>query len=406
MKFHYKAQAQIGTIIEGEMNAHDKDAVIHALREKGATPIFVEPLAKKGIEISVPFIDNLFNGISLDDKVIFAKNLARMLQAGLAVSRALEVLAKQTTKKTLQRVIEDLIEEINTGGTLSSGLAKHPKVFSPIVIAMVHAGEESGNISDNLLEISQQLDKTNKLHKKIKGAMAYPAVIVSAMLIIGVLMFIFVIPTLLDTFRDFDIDLPATTQLIIFVSDALQQNTLAFLGVIVLLIAGGIALLRMPSLQKYIDRMILKIPVIGTIAKEMNAALATRTLSSLLGSGLSINRSLEITQEVLQNSAYKESLRDGFALIERGGQLSEIFQSRTDIYPIMVGEMIDVGEETGALVDMLKEIAVFYEEEVDNKTKNLSTIIEPVLMIIIGVAVGFFAISMMSPMYSLLDGIG
>lgn len=295
MKFHYKAQAKVGSIIEGEMNASDTDAVISVLREKGATPIFIEPVRSKNLSISIPFIDNLLGGISLDDKVIFSRNLARMLKAGLSVSRALEVLRKQTTKKLLQDVLEGLIEEISTGGTLSSGLEKYPKVFSPIFIAMVHAGEESGNISDNLLEISQQLDKTSKLRKKIKGAMAYPGVIVSAMLIIGVLMFIFVIPTLLDTFRDLDVDLPATTQIIIFVSDALQDYPFVFLGAIALLVGGLVAVLRVPSLQKYFDKVILKLPAIGTISKEMNAALMARTMSSLLGSGLSVNKALKNT---------------------------------------------------------------------------------------------------------------
>jgi type II secretory pathway component PulF len=405
MKIHYKAQAKIGVIIEDTIESVSKEAVVEKIRERGATPILVEEVKKGGMKIPIPFIDNLLGSISLQDRVIFSKNLARMLQAGLSMTRALQVLKKQTTKKKLANLFDTVIQEIAGGGTLSSGLQKFPKVFSPIFIAMVHAGEESGKIPENLLEVSNQLDKTYKLRKKIKGAMMYPGVIVTAMLIIGILMFIFVIPTLLDTFKDFNLDLPMSTKIVIFVSDTLQAHTVLFLGGIVAFVSGGIAALRAPSLQKYIDLAILKLPLVGTMAKELNAALATRTLASLLGSGLSVSRALEITKEVIQNTRYKTSFDDGLKYIEQGAQLSKVFQERTDLYPVMVGEMIEVGEETGKIVDMLQDVALFYEDEVDAKTKNLSTIIEPVLMIFIGVAVGFFAVSMMSPMYSLVGGI-
>lgn len=405
MKFHYKAQSKLGTLIEDTIDAPDKDAVIDMLREKGATPISIEAPKKKKGEISIPFIDNLIGGVGLQDKIVFSKNLARMLSAGLSLSRALEVMQKQTKKKIFRDVLAGLSKEISEGGTLSSGLKKYPKVFSPLFIAMVHAGEESGAISENLLEISAQLDKTYKLRKKVKGAMIYPGVILTAMIIIGVLMFIFVVPTLLQTFKDFELDLPASTKAIIFVSDFLQNNTLLFVVSLFGSIGGLVALLRMKSMKKPIDIVSLKIPAVGKIVKEMNAALITRTLSSLLSSGLAVTQALSITKEVTQNVLYKESMDEAIKNIERGDTLSKMFKDNTEIYPISIGEMLAVGEETGKSVDMLSDVATFFEEEVDNKTKNLSTIIEPVLMLIIGAAVGFFAVSMMSPMYSLLDGI-
>lgn len=406
MKFYYKAQAKTGVIIEDTIDAETRDEVTDKIRESGATPIMIEQVKKKNIEISIPFIDNLIGGVSLQDKVMFSKNLSRMLLAGLSISRALEVLKKQTTKKLFADLMDGLAKEINSGGTLSSGLAKYPKTFSPLFVAMVHAGEESGNISENLLDIGAQLDKTYQLRKKVKGAMIYPGVILTAMLIIGILMFIFVVPTLLETFKDFELDLPATTQVIIWVSDTIQNNTLLFFGGLIAIVGGGISLLRAKFMQKYIDFIIPKIPAVGGIAKEMNSALATRTLSSLLKSGLSVNQALTITKEVLQNVLYKDTIDEAIKTVEAGGQLSKIFQERKDLYPVMVGEMIEVGEETGKLSDMLRDIADFYEGEVDSKTKNLSTIIEPVLMIFIGAAVGFFALAMMSPMYSLLDSVG
>lgn len=404
MKFHYKAQTKTGTLIEDTISAASKDAAIDELRSKGATPIIVEPAEKKGLEINIPFIDNLLNGVNLQDKIIFSKNLARMLRAGLSMSRALSVLKKQTKKKPFKKIIEDIEKEITGGGTLSSGLGKYPKIFSPLFVAMVRAGEESGGIPDNLLDISSQLEKTYRLKKKVKGAMMYPSVIVTAMVLIGVLMFIFVVPTLIDTFRDFELDLPPTTRLVIFVSDFIQNNTILFFGVIIGLVAFAVFALKSKYLKPYIDFTIIKIPVIGRIAREMNTALIARTMASLLRSGLSVDDTLAITKDVSQNIYYKRTLDVARKYVSQGKSMSQMFKEEEKIYPIMMGEMIEVGEETGKMTDMLGDIAEFFESEVDNRTKNLSTIIEPILMVIIGGAVGFFAIAMMSPMYSLVGG--
>jgi type IV pilus assembly protein PilC len=405
MKFHYKAQAKTGIIIEDTIEAESRDAVVDRLRTMGATPILVEEPQKKPLSVSIPFIDNLVGGVKLQDKIVFSKNLSQMIRAGLSMSRALDVLKRQTRKKQFKEIIESISNEIKTGGSLSSGLEKYPTVFSPLFVGMVRAGEEAGNVADNLIELAEQLEKTYDLRKKVKGAMIYPTVIITAMLIIGVLMFVFVVPTLLETFREFDLDLPITTQIVIFVSDFIQANTVLFFGILFALVISVITLLRLKSTQKYVDFVIIKVPVVGGIAREMNSALTARTMSSLLSSGLSVQKTLEVTRQVVQNARYQATIDRALEYVEQGGQISRVFKERTDLYPVMVGEMMEVGEETGKLSDMLRDVAKFYEGEVESKTKNLSTIIEPILMLIIGGAVGFFAVSMMSPMYSLLDGI-
>ncbi len=402
MKFHYKAQAKIGVVIEDIIEAKHEQEVIDLIRKQGATPIIVEKVAQK--TLSIPFLDRLFQSVSLQDKIVFAKNLARTLQAGLSVSRSLEVLVRQTHKVLLQSIFRDIADEINTGGSLSSGLAKHADVFSPMFIAMVRAGEESGKIAENLLAINIQLEKTYTLRKKIKGAMMYPGVIVSAMLVIGILMFMFVVPTLLNTFKDFNLDLPTSTKIIIFVSDNLQEHTILFLGGLVAIIGGVIAMFRAPIIKPYLDYISIRIPLVGEMIKEVHTAVVARTLGSLLGSGISVHHALEITQDVVQNVHYKKTLQDGIGYISAGGQISQLFKEQKELYPVMVGEMVEVGEETGHVVEMLEDVATYFEDEVDAKTKNLSTIIEPLLMLVIGGAVAFFAVAMMTPMYSLVGG--
>jgi len=301
--------------------------------------------------------------------------------------------------------MHDLGEEINKGNTLSEGMKKYPKVFSGIFIPMIHAGEESGSLPKTLKEVGLSLKKSYDLSKKIKGAMTYPSIILCVMVIIGIFMMIFVVPTLTKTFKDLGSELPTSTKVIIWISDTISQHILLFLSSIGAIIVMGIILSKIKLIQRSFDRFILYLPVIGNIVKEVNTARTARTLSSLLLSGVNISNSLSITEEVLQNVHYKELIHKSISSIEKGMVLSESFKENTFLYPVMMGEMIEVGEETGNLSKMLLDVADFYENEVDNKTKDLSTIIEPVLMIFIGAAVGIFAVSMISPMYSVMNNL-
>ena len=270
---------------------------------------------------------------------------------------------------------------------------------------MVRAGEESGNLAGALSDIGMNLEKSNSLTKKIRGALIYPGVIMSAMVVIGVLMFAFVVPTLANTFKELGVKLPLSTQILVFFGNFFSNN-LILTFVIILSAAFGLYLIfRAKFMAKYIDFVMMKIPVIGNLTRELNTARTARTMSSLLLSGVSITRAVEITEDVVQNIYYKKILNEAKIAVEKGAPFSQAFEVNNKFYPVMMSEMIQVGEETGKLSDMLLQIALFYEEEIENKTKNLSTIIEPILMIIIGAGVGFFAISMISPLYSILGSI-
>ncbi|MCC7436638.1 type II secretion system F family protein [Candidatus Nomurabacteria bacterium] len=404
MKFSYKARNPNNVPSEGVVEARDKVEAINTIRNMGLTPIFVNQ-SSGGIFAKLNSISFGTGKIKLSEKILLTKNLSGMLKAGLSISRALQVLSKQTKNKYFKTIIEDLSETINKGGTLSDGLAKYPKVFSALFVAMVKAGEESGGLPNTLNEIGLNLEKTYALNKKVKSAMMYPSIILAAIVIIGVLMFVYVVPTLTKTFKELGTELPASTRLVVGLSDFLSNNFLTFILIVLVLVVGIIFALKMPKVKRKIDWLVVRLPVIGTIVKEVNTARTTRTMSSLLSSGVSIGRAIGITKEVVQNVYYKEVLSEVEEVVQKGASISSVFKEKITLYPVMMGEMIEVGEETGNLGSMLLEIATFYEAEVDNKTKDLSTIIEPVLMIFIGVAVGFFAVSMLSPMYSIMDSI-
>lgn len=403
MKFKYKIQNKNNEIIQGVAESTDKFTLAREFREKGAVPISINELTEKTGFFSKKI--NLFNGVSISEKIMFTNNLSGMLSAGLSLNRALSILEKQSTNSYFQDILRDLEEDIGKGNTLSEGMKKYPKIFTGIFIPMIHAGEESGSLPNTLTEVGISLKKTYALNKKIKGAMTYPAIIIFAMVVIAIFMMVYVVPTLTQTFKDLGSELPTSTRAIIGISDFISGNIFLFLSMIIAFIAVIFILSKFKLIQRYFDRAILYIPVIGNIVKEVNTARTARTLSSLLLSGVSISNSLAITEEVLQNVHYKELIHKSISLIEKGMVLSTSFKENTFLYPVMVGEMVEVGEETGNLSKMLLDVANFYETEVDNKTKDLSTIIEPVLMLLIGAAVGLFAVSMIKPMYSVMNNI-
>ena len=268
---------------------------------------------------------------------------------------------------------------------------------------MVKAGEESGTVSSSLGIVANQMEKSYLLVKKVRGALIYPAVIISAMIVIAILLLIFMVPTLTATFEGIGAKLPLSTRVLIYLSRFLVEHTLLVLSAIVLFVVSLTLFWRSKIGRNLTDNISLRLPVIGEMIREFESARTTRTLSSLLSAGVEIVVALDVTLDVLQNHLYKNALQHARDAIQKGEPMSAVFVEYESLYPLFVGEMIAVGEETGKISNMLMNVASYYEGEVDQKTKDLSTIIEPVLMIIIGVGVGIFAISMLAPTYSLVD---
>lgn len=404
MLFSYRAKSKTGEILESIQDATSRFSLAQEIRAKGLTPLSIAEKRKSFSEILLIF-SSIFSKVSMEEKIIFAKNLSGMLHAGLSLYRALLVLQKQTKNYKFNKILLSLTKDINAGETFFSALAKFPNVFSKLFVSMVRAGEESGNLSGALADISFNLEKTNSLVKKIRGALIYPSIIFGVMIIIGILMFAFLVPTLANTFREFGAVLPLSTRILIFWGDFFSNNLTLTFVIIIGIVLGLYAIFRARFIAPCLDFIAMKIPIVDDLVKELNTARTARTISSLLTSGTSLTRSLEITEEVVQNIYYQRVLNEAKALVEKGVPLSQALEENTALYPIMMVEMVEVGEETGQLSDMLSQIASFYEEEIENKTKNLYTVIEPLLMVIMGIGVGFFAISVISPLYSILDNI-
>jgi len=404
IEFEYKALNNKGKVVEGRRFAEDELDLNKDLQREEMKLLSADVITKFNLKVLYEKAQKI-GTVGMHDKILLYRNTASMISAGLSLGRALSIIIRQTKNKKLKSVLEIISDDIKKGSTLSAAFAKHPDVFNSLMISMVTAGEESGNLIDSLNITADQMEKTYKLQKKIKGAMIYPGVIMTVMIGIGIFLLMFVVPTLTSTFSELAIDLPASTQFIVAMSDFLKNNIILVLAGIAGSIVGFILSIRTPAGLRYFSWVLLRLPVIGLITKKINSARTTRTLSSLLSSGVSFVRSLEIVHEVLQNPYYKDVIKKSQKAIEIGQPISQIFEKEEKLYPIFVGEMMAVGEETGELAPMLMKVANFYEDEVDEQTKNLSTIIEPVLMVVIGAVVGFFAISMISPMYSLVDSI-
>lgn len=403
-KFNFKAVKSSGETYEASRESADKFSLYREIKNEGDSVISASE-EKNGRNFLLLMLDGLLGRVSMREKIIFTKNLGAMLKAGLSLSRSLAIIERQTKNRRLKKIVTSLNSNISRGKTLSEAMKEHPQAFSHLLVSMVGAGEESGSLAESLAIVSVQMDNIHKLQKKVKGAMIYPVIIMTVMVIIGILMLIYVVPGLTKTFKEVKVELPLSTRSIVFASDLVKNNSVyVFVGMI--LIAGFIyAGSRTVRGKKFLDFLSLKIPIISTIAKETNSARTARTLSSLLSAGVPVAQALNITSDVIQNHYYKKVLKDSQASVEKGGNVSGVFIKNDHLYPVFVGEMISVGEETGNTPNMLMEVALFYENEVNQKTKDMSTVIEPFLMVFIGVVVGFFAISMVTPMYSIMNNI-
>tara|TARA_B100000745_G_scaffold299990_1_gene252316 strand:+ start:191 stop:1414 length:1224 start_codon:yes stop_codon:yes gene_type:complete len=407
MQFTYTGEDKDGNSVTKTVEATDRFAVYEAARVAGHVVSSVSE--KKQFDLSMILdmekINYKLSRVKQDELVMVTRNLGSMLVAGLALSRALSVIERQSKNPRLKGIVTDVVNEVNKGKTFGEAIAKYPKTFNDLYVAMVRAGEESGQMADTLRTLSVQMERSSSLKKKIKGAMIYPAIVITILIIIGILMMIFVMPSITGTFKELDVDLPVTTQVLMGVSDFMAANALLSIAGIFVFFGGVVAALRTGPGKRVSSWIIPRLPIVGKMAKETNAARTARTLSSLLSSGVDIIRTLEITRDVVQNYYYKQIIDDAAKRVEKGTPLSEVFIERDDLYPVLVGEMILVGEETGNIAKMLGELAVFYETEVEQKTKDLSTIIEPLLMVVIGGTVGFFALAMIAPIYSISNSI-
>lgn len=405
MKAIYTAKSYAGETKGGEANIKDERDLANQLRSEGfMLTSFKEVEGSEKGDIKVDFSDRFYK-IPLSEKMMFARNLAVMISSGLPLSKSIANFTAQSKNKRFIKVLKSIQDDIQTGSTLADGLARYPGIFNELFVNMIRVGETGGNLEEVLNILAGQLEKEHELLSKVKGAMVYPAVIIVAMIGIGILMMIYVVPQITGVFKDLGATLPPTTQFIISVSDALQNHSLLLLFILIALIVVIKSLLSTGTGRKISGIIVINIPVIKNIVIKLNCARFCRIYSSLLKSGVSAVESLKILSKTLPNYYYKTALKNAAEGIQKGINLSKIIYEEKKIFPVLVPQMIEVGEETGKTEAVLLKLAEFYEEEVNQLTKNLSSIIEPVLMLIIGSAVGFFAVSILQPMYSVMENI-
>jgi type IV pilus assembly protein PilC len=401
-KYYFEARTFAGEIKKGQIEAKDISELAKILKDQGLFLIRANKEKEKKRWFKVPSISF---GISLADKMFFTRNLKVMIAAGLPLTKALPTLANQVKSKTFKKAILDINERVEKGESLSQALSLFPKIFPEIYQNMVKVGEESGRLEEVLEILAIQLEREHELKSKVKGAMIYPAVVISAMIGIGILMLVMVVPKLAETFEELEVELPATTKFVIFLGNFLAQNFLILFFSLILFFFFLSQFLKTERGKRIFDNLIFKIPIISEISKKQNSALFTRTLSSLISAGVSLPRALEITASTLGNIFFKEALLKGAERVKKGEKLSQTLKNYQSFIPLTVISMIEVGEETGETAQILEKLADFYESEVTNATKNLASVVEPILLLLIGGAVGFFAFSMVQPMYSMLQAI-
>ncbi len=401
-KYFYTAKSLKGEEKSGVLETKDIHQLAKKLREQGF--ILIKAETEEGVAPPTKFWWGV-GGVDLKEKMFFTRNLQVMIASGLPLPRAIETLSIQTKSRKFQKALLNIREDVIKGKSFSEALYIHPDIFSELFLSMVKVGEEAGTLDEVLKILAQQMERENTLKSKITGAMLYPAVIIVAMLGIGILMLVMVVPQLAETFKELEIELPATTKFVMGLATFLVERWYLVILILVFFIFFFLQAKRTKRGKATIDALLLKLPIISPIIRKTNAAQTIRTLSSLIASGVPIVRALEIVSGTLGNVYFKKAISEAAERVRKGEKLSEALKPYQVLYSLTVIQMIAVGEETGETSSILQKLADFFEEEVGRATENLASVIEPVIMLIIGAAVGFFAISMVQPMYSMLQGL-
>lgn len=403
-KFIYTAKSFDGKTKGGQMDAKDEKALAQELRAEGFLVTSVKQLGDSSKSSGGNFLER-FSTVPLKEKMVFARNLSVMISSGLPISRAITNLCSQTKNKRFRGILSDINNDLQKGKNLSDGLKKYPRVFNDLFVNMVRVGEAGGTLENSLEIIANQLEKDHDLISKVRGAMMYPAVILVVMFGIGIIMLTFVFPKMLGVFKDMNVQLPLATRVVISLSDFLKNHSI----IVVVMFIGTIVFIKLFSGtnpgKKFFSFLAINIPILSNIIIKVNCARFAGIYSSLLRSGVSVIEALKILHNTLGNYFYKKAMEDSIEKVQKGVNLSEVIGAYPKIFPVLVPQMIQVGEETGKIEAVLSKLSEFYEAEVAQITKNMSSIIEPVLMVLIGGAVGVFAIAMLQPMYSLMENI-
>ncbi|MCX5692113.1 MAG: type II secretion system F family protein [Candidatus Omnitrophica bacterium] len=393
--FKYIAKEITGKTVIGILEYSDKALLIDALRKKGLVIISIEETAKRR---SV----SLGGSVKLEEIVIFSRQLATMVDSGIPLVQALDILCEQIEKPVFKNILAKIKDDIETGSSLSDALARHPAVFSTLYVNMVRAGESSGALDDILDRLAAYLEKSSMLQRKVKSSLVYPTVVIIMAMLITLVMLLKVIPTFKGIFAMLGGTLPLPTRILILVSDTIREMFLYVVAVIIAIVFALKKYMRTPQGKENFDKMLLAMPVLGTLFRKVAVAKFSRTFATLVKSGVPILVSLEIVGKTAGNAVIEkavESVRNG---IKEGENIADPL-AKSGAFPPMVVRMIKVGEQTGELEKMLTKIADFYEDQVDAAVSGLTSLIEPLIIAFLGVVIGGIVIAMFLPVFKLTE---
>lgn len=397
--FKYQAKKAGGGNTEGLVEALNIEAASGILKEK---QLIVISIKEKTTSNLLDKILDIFNSVKGKDLVFFARQLAVMLDASVPVVKALRVLAKQTSNKTLKIIIADVAFAVDSGTKLSQALGKYPNIFDNFFVSMVRAGETTGRLDKVLEYLANQIEKDYNLRSRIKGAMVYPIFILSVLVVMGILMMIFVVPKFVDVLTSSNVELPWTTKLLINMSDFFVHDWWLLLFVVIVFGISFYIFDKNPAGHYYVDLLKIKLPIIGPINWKTYMARFGQSLSSLLTSGVPLTKSLQISGDIVNNEVYRRIILKAAREVEVGQTISSVFLQEKEI-PLLVTNMIGVGEETGRLDTVLNKVADFYTDETEVSIRTLMSLIEPIILILMGVAAGGLVVSIIMPMYKLTE---
>lgn len=400
MEYSYQARDNTGVLKTGTVEAGSEVEANDILQQHGLIVIKMAPSNQFDVLKSITFWDH----VSQKELVLFSRQLSTLINAKVPILQALTILRDQISSHKLKTIIGEVMERVKSGDSLSTAMAGYPNVFSGLYINLLRAGELSGTLDESFSYLANQLEKDYDLRSKVIGALTYPAFIVGALVVVGFLMFIYVLPPLIEVLAEAQVDLPFTTVILISVTHFVQSFWWLVLGLLLAAVIGLRLYIRTYSGRNVIDYFKLKVPVFGKLFEKIYMARFARNLSTLIAGGIPIVKALDSVADIVGNQIYREIILEASTQVRNGKSVASALVASPEFPPI-VGQMTQIGENTGKLQEILDKLAIFYEKEVENVLKVLTTLIEPMIMIVIGAAVAVMVAGILLPMYNLAGAV-
>lgn len=403
MRFSFQAKDPKGQLREGTVEANSSESAVTIIQEKGLIPIVVEQ--EKEVSGVMKDLQRIWSGVNARELSVFFRQMATLLDAKVPIVSALTAVGNQTENVYLKTITKEMIGDVEDGSSLSEAMKKHPIVFKSLAVSMIKAGEASGNLQRSIMFLADNTEKNYELNAKIKGAMFYPLFVCTVAIIIGFVVFTFVLPKLTAVFEDMNVQVPWYTRALMSIGDFMSHYWWAVILVIILVVLATIYYIRTEDGKKEFDLIKLKIPIIGNIFRYIYISRFSENLAVLLDGGIPIVRALIIVSEVVNNKSYESAILRAADEVKTGGNMSGVF-ARSQNFPAIVAQMIRIGEESGKISEVLRHISDFYGKETDRITRNLATLLEPIMICVLGIGVAILVFAVLMPIYSITSSIG